>query len=88
MTTTPALTGNTELVEAISAQVHQDWMATKHAQGVTSRPSETGEEQMVPYADLSEAAKDLDRGTVRSVLGALDALGYRVSLDRSGGDAA
>ena len=60
-----------DLVEAVSARVHAAWMDTKRAQGVTSRPSEWSEEQMVPYAELSERAKDLDRGTVRAVLSAL-----------------
>ena len=41
------------------------------AQGVTSRHSEFGEELMVPYADLSESAKDLDRATVRTVYTAI-----------------
>lgn len=61
-------------VEAISEQVHIQWMETKRAQGVESRLSEWGEEQMVPYQDLSERAKDLDRGTVRAVLNAVTAL--------------
>lgn len=60
-------------VETISALVHEAWMKSKAAQGVTSRPSEWGEEQMVPYADLSERAKDLDRGSVRAVLDAVRA---------------
>lgn len=67
------------LVEELSAAVHDAYIATKHAQGVTSRRSETGEELLVPYDALSEAAKDLDRGTVRAMLAALDALGYVVS---------
>ena len=54
-------------VEPVAAAVHEAWMATKRAQGVTTRRSETGEELMVPYAELSEAAKELDRGTVRAV---------------------
>ena len=64
-------TVNPDLVEAVSAKVHEAWMNTKRAQGITSRPSEWGEEQMVPYAELSERAKDLDRGTVCAVLAAL-----------------
>lgn len=63
-----------ELREKIAAKVHEAWMDTKRRQGVTSRPSEWGEEQMVPYAELSERAKDLDRGTVRAVLEAIAAL--------------
>ena len=60
-----------DLTEDIAARVHEAWMETKRQQGVTSRPSEWGEEQIVPYDELSERAKDLDRGTVRAVLAAL-----------------
>ncbi len=61
-------------IEDIAAKVHEAWMETKKAQGVTSRPSEWGEEQMVPYHELSDRAKDLDRGTVRAVLAAIKTL--------------
>jgi hypothetical protein len=54
----------------VSAQVHETWMEAKLAAGVTSRRLESGEELMVPYAQLSEEAKELDRGTVRTVLAA------------------
>lgn len=69
---------NEELVEKLSDAAHQGWMDGKLAAGVTSRKSETGEELMVPYADLTEAAKDLDRYAVRTVLKAIDAAGYRL----------
>jgi hypothetical protein len=65
-----------DLQEQLAAKVHEQWMASKRAQGVTSRRSESGEELMVPYESLSESAKDLDRGTVQAVLGALDSLGW------------
>jgi hypothetical protein len=61
-------------IEVVSAQVHEAWMDGKKAKGVGSRVSETGEELMVPYADLSEAAKDLDRGMVKAVYDAIHAL--------------
>ena len=61
-------------VEKVAAKVHEAWMQAKRAQGVTSRPSEWGEEQMVDYADLSEPAKDLDRATVKAVFDALRAI--------------
>lgn len=61
-------------IEAISAEVHAAWMETKRANGVTSRPSETGEELMVDYPLLSEAAKDLDRKTVKVVVAAIERL--------------
>jgi hypothetical protein len=61
-------------IEKVSAKVHEEWMKSKLAKGITSRYSETGEQLMVPYEDLSEAAKDLDRGTVKAVYAAIFAL--------------
>ena len=60
-------------IEVVSAKVHEAWIESKRAQGITSRQSETGEEMMVPYEQLSEPAKDLDRGTVRAVYEAIRA---------------
>jgi hypothetical protein len=60
-------------IEVVSAKVHEAWMESKRAQGVTSRPSESGEELMVPYERLSEAAKELDRASVRAVYEAIRA---------------
>lgn len=62
-------------IEIVAEKVHDDWMKSKLNQGVTSRKSETGEELMVPYDELSEEAKDLDRGTVRAVYAAIKELG-------------
>jgi hypothetical protein len=59
-------------IETVSSEVHEAWMAGKRAIGVTSRKAEDGEELMVPYADLSEKAKELDRGTVRAVYAAIE----------------
>lgn len=70
-----------DLIEELAAQVHADWMNAKLAQGITSRPSADGVEQMVPYGRLPDEIKELDRVTVRSVLSALTALGYHVVLD-------
>lgn len=60
-------------IELVSAKVHDAWMDSKRVQGVTTRQSEAGEELMVPYEQLSEAAKELDRGTVRAVYAAIQA---------------
>jgi len=60
-------------IELVSAKVHEAWMESKRAQGVDSRKSETGEELMVPYEQLSEPAKELDRATVRAVYEAIRA---------------
>ncbi|MBF9219910.1 RyR domain-containing protein [Hymenobacter ruricola] len=62
-------------LELVAEKVHEAWMQTKKSQGVTTRQSETGEELMVPYAQLSEPAKELDRMTVRTVYAAIEALG-------------
>jgi hypothetical protein len=60
-------------VEVVAAEVHAAWIRSKRAQGVTSRRSEVGEELMVPYGQLSESAKELDRTTVRVVYTAIEA---------------
>lgn len=60
-------------IEAVSAKVHEAWIESKLKAGVTTRKLETGEELMVPYSELSEAAKELDRGTVRAVYAAIEA---------------
>ena len=60
-------------IELVSAKVHEAWISSKRAQGIASRKSETGEELMVPYEKLSEAAKDLDRNTVKAVYAAIRA---------------
>jgi hypothetical protein len=61
-------------VEKVAEKVHEAWMDSKRALGVSSRKSEAGEELMVPYEQLSEAAKDLDRNTVRAVYRAISSL--------------
>ena len=61
-------------IEAISAKVHEAWMYSKLEKGITTRKSESGEELMVPYNQLSESAKDLDRGSVRAVVEAIESL--------------
>jgi hypothetical protein len=60
-------------IEVVSAKVHEAWMDSKIKSGVTTRKLETGEELMVPYDQLSEPAKELDRGTVRAVYAAIEA---------------
>lgn len=60
-------------IEDVSSAVHAAWMDSKRAQGVTTRKAEDGEELMVPYSELSEKAKELDRSTVRAVYRAIEA---------------
>lgn len=61
-------------IESVAAEVHAAWMESKRAQGIASRRSESGEELMVPYDQLSDAAKELDRATVRAVYAAIGRL--------------
>ena len=61
-------------IEKVAAKVHEAWMEAKRARGVTSRKSETGEELMVAYEQLSEEAKELDRSSVRAVYKAIESL--------------
>jgi hypothetical protein len=60
-------------IEIVANLVHEAWMKSKLAQGVTSRRSESGEELMVPYTQLSDTAKDSDRVMVRTVYAAIEA---------------
>lgn len=67
------------LIEVLSEASHDGWMDGKISQGITTRISEWGEELMVPYPDLSDKAKDLDRFNIRSVLAAIGRAGYAVT---------
>jgi hypothetical protein len=58
-------------IELVAAKVHESWMESKRAQGMVTRKSESGEELMVPYEQLSEAQKEVDRATVRAVYEAI-----------------
>ena len=58
-------------IELVSAKVHEVWTHQKILAGVTSRRSES-EELMVPYEQLSEAAKELNRVSVRAVYAAIE----------------
>jgi RyR domain len=58
-------------IELVSARVHESWVRSKQKQGIESRKAEDGEELMVPYQELSEKAKELDRNTVRAVYDAI-----------------
>jgi len=69
-----------EKIEAISAKVHSNWIQMKLAAGVSTRKLDTtGEELMVDYDQLSDEAKELDRGTVRTVFAAIKDLGLSIT---------
>jgi hypothetical protein len=52
-------------LEVAASASHDSWMEQKRRQGFSSRHAEDGEELMVPYADLSEKQKEMDRAYVR-----------------------
>lgn len=71
-----ALPGGATLpdLELVAAAVHAAWMEQKRAKGITSAPSQsTGEEQLRPYAELSNEVQEYDRATVRAVYAAIAA---------------
>lgn len=67
-----------ELVELLAEKSHEGYMAGKRATGTTSRRSESGEEVMVPFEDLSESSKDINRAAAASILDGLAELGVPV----------
>ena len=54
-------------IEIVSADVHAAWMASKRAQGVTTRKAEDGEELMVPYDMLTDKASVAYFATYKSM---------------------
>lgn len=75
-----ATTSLDAIVEQVAARVHDEWMAAQRRAGRVGAAisRDTGLNLMVPYAELHEADKDLDRTTVRAVLTALAELGLVV----------
>lgn len=67
-----------ELIELLAAGSHEGYLAGKRASGTTSRLTESGEEVMVPYADLSESSKNISRSAAAAILDALEALGVPI----------
>ena len=58
-------------LETVASEVHCQWLESKQKMGIISRKAEDGEELMVPFEQLSEKAKELDRSTVRVVYAAI-----------------
>lgn len=74
------------LVDQIASDVHDEWMAGQTAAGNTSRTSTlTGAELMVPYAELADADREVDRATVRTVVDGLSRRGL-LGVSGTGGD--
>jgi hypothetical protein len=63
------------VLEVIADKVHEGWMTKKKSQGFKEYYSSKGEDLFVPYTELSEEQKDLDRATARSVIEGIEEAG-------------
>lgn len=71
-----------ELTERLAQNVHDNWARERLAEGWTWGASRDDRARthpdLVPYEQLEEAEKELDRRTARETIKALVALGYRI----------
>jgi len=71
------------LMERLAENTHEVWAATRLAQGWTYGPHRDDVSKthpcLVHYNELTEAEKELDRGTARETLKAILLLGYTVT---------
>lgn len=71
------------LAERLAAHVHGLWMDRRARGGWTYGPRRDDARRehpgLVPYDELSEGEKDVDRQVARGVIEALVALGYRIT---------
>lgn len=68
-----------EIVEIMAEHAHNEWMAASAALGITSRLSHWGEEQMVPYDELSERCQEFDKVIMRGILHGFTLKGLQVT---------
>ena len=71
-----------ELIEQLAEKVHEAWQRERESQGWTFGPARNDDlkqhPSMMPYAELSESEKELDRASVRATVEAIRDLGYEV----------
>lgn len=60
-----------EDIDTLAAVAHERWVRHMRESGITSRPSVTGEETLVPFKLLSEIEKEQPRAVVRAILVAI-----------------
>jgi hypothetical protein len=62
-------------MEAVAELVHEEWRARKAAEGTMTRPHpRTGDEQMLPWSQVSETVKNDNRSVVKVVYDAIEAV--------------
>jgi hypothetical protein len=72
------------LRDDLASDAHDAWMEENARNGITSRLSSlTGEEQMVPFADLSPAVQQYDYALVDVIIASLKRRGYALMRARS-----
>jgi len=79
ITLDPALV---ELTEKLAENAHDNWAVMRLSDGWTFGPTRNDSlkqhPNLVAYGELSEADKDLDRGTAMETIKAMLALGYEI----------
>ena len=77
-------------LETVARDIHETWAAQRTAQGWRYGPAYDGAAKrhpcLIPYEDLPEAERDVDRATVSQTVRMLIALGY--TIERGPGAAA
>ncbi len=70
------------LTEQLAENAHENWAAMRLREGwsygLQRDDAKKQHPNLVPYDQLSEADKDLDRGTAMETIKAVLALGYRI----------
>ena len=70
------------LIEDLAEEVHIRWMETRLNQGWTHGPKRDDDikqhPSLIPYLDLSEDEKDLDRETARQTIQSIIDRGYNI----------
>ncbi len=71
-----------QLTEKLAENAHENWSMLRYQMGWRYGPRRDDESKqhpnLVPYAALSEADKDLDRSTAMETIKAILALGYSI----------
>ena len=74
-----------ELTEYLAEMAHNAWAASRLADGWTYGPVRDDRAKkhpdLVPYSELGETEKQLDRNTAMGTLIAIIALGYRITKE-------
>ena len=79
-----------EIVEILAVLEHDDWMRERLGNGWTYGETKDEEKKispyLVPYDELSEEVKNLDRDTIRNIPELLDMIGMAIFIKEEDGD--